>query len=126
MKKTLCIFLATLLLCMGIGMSASAAAETPQQAPPKSAATDALWAVLNNFDFTNLTNAQITILVNTLKALKALGVDYSGFLERISPLLPFSAKAALHDAGLASYPIWERDLMYYLIFKYLLFGWLWM
>jgi len=35
-------------------------------------------------------------------------------------------KAALHDAGLMSYPIWERDFMWHLIVKYLLIGWLWM
>jgi len=81
---------------------------------------------LAGVELESLTEAQLNLLILTLNGLKALGVDYASILTPLRPVLPFAVKAALHDAGLMSYPIWERDFMWYLIVKYLLFGWLWM
>jgi len=85
---------------------------------------------LTNFlasaDLANLTDAQLELLIGILNTLKKAGVNYVPLLEAVDGYLPFAVKAALHDAGLMNYPIWERDFVMYLIFKYLLFGWLWM
>ena len=81
---------------------------------------------LAGVDLENLTEAQLNLLIATLNGLKLLGIDYKPALDALRPILPFAVKAALHDAGLMEYPIWERDFMWYLIVRYLLFGWLWM
>jgi len=81
---------------------------------------------LGSYDLENLTEAQLNTLIGILNTLKKVGINYVPLLEAVDGYLPFTVKAALHDAGLMSYPIWERDFMMYLVFKYLLFGWLWM
>ena len=85
---------------------------------------------LTNFlasaDLENLTDAQLELLIGILNTLKKAGVNYVPLLEAVDGYLPFTVKAALHDAGLMNYPIWERNFMMYLVFKYLLFGWIWM
>jgi len=123
MKKLLSILLAALLLCgvMGAGLSAVAA-----PAPDLSLLTKPLSDFLGSYDLENLTEAQLNILIKILDTLKKAGINYAPLLEAVDEYLPFTVKAALHDAGLMSYPIWERDFMMYLVFKYLLFGWLWM
>jgi len=120
MKKLLSILLAALLLCgvVGLGLTA-AAAPAPDLLKPLS-------NFLGSYDLENLTDAQLNILIKILDTLKKAGVNYRPLLDAVSGYLPFRVKAALHDAGLMSYPIWERDFMWYLVFKYLLFGWIWM
>ena len=124
MKKLVSILLTALLLCgaLGAGLSAAAAPAPVAVSPLLKPLVD----FLAQYDLQKLTDAQINILIGILNTLKRLGVDYTGVLEAVDDLLPMSVKAALHDAGLMSYPIWERNFLAYLIFKYLLFGWLWM
>jgi len=124
MKKLLSILLTAMLLCgiLGVGMSVSAAPAQPQAVNPLAPLIE--FIAQNNLS--SLTDAQVNILIGILRLLKALNVDYSSLLESVDSLLPFSVKAALHDAGLMSYPIWERDMLMYFVFRYLLFGWLWM
>ena len=81
---------------------------------------------LAGYDLANLTESQLNTLITILTALKKAGVNYKPLLEAADGILPFAVKAALHDAGLMSYPIWERDYLMYLVFRYLLFGWIWM
>jgi len=81
---------------------------------------------LDSVDLGSLTQAQLDTLILILNGLKKAGVNYKPLLEMVDGALPFTVKAALHDAGLMSYPIWERDFTMYLVFKYLLFGWIWM
>ena len=81
---------------------------------------------LAGYDLENLTEGQLSTLIGILTALKKAGINYKPLLDAVSGYLPMVVKAALHDAGLMSYPIWERDFLMYLIFKYLLFGWIWM
>ncbi|MDR2687190.1 MAG: hypothetical protein LBB75_05510 [Oscillospiraceae bacterium] len=121
MKKLLSIFLSALLLCgvMGAGLTAAAA-------PDLSLLQKPLTEFLGQYDLENLTEAQVGIFIKILETLKKAGVDYVPLLEAADGYLPFTVKAALHDAGLMSYPIWERDAMMYLVFRYLLFGWVWM
>jgi len=88
--------------------------------------TKPLTDFLGSYDLENLTEAQLDILIKILEALKKAGINYAPLLEAVDGYLPFTVKAALHDAGLMSYPIWERDFMMYLVFRYLLFGWIWM
>jgi len=130
MKKTLCIILTALLLCggMGAGLGAAAAPQAGAQAAPAAVSPllGPLMEFIAQYDLANLTEAQIQILIGILKTLQALGIDYKPVLEAVDSLLPFAVKAALHDAGLMDYPLWERDFLMYLIFKYLLFGWYWM
>ena len=124
MKKTLCILLTALLLCGAFGAGLNAAA-----APAPAAVSPLLGPLvefLAQYDLKSLTDAQVNLLIGILKTLKTLGIDYTGVLEAVDGLLPMTVKAALHDAGLMSYPIWERDFIAYLIFRYLLFGWIWM
>ena len=124
MKKLLSILLVALLLCgvMGVGLSVSAAPAAPQAINPLLPLIE--FIAQNNLQ--DLNEAQTKLLIEILKLLKTLNIDYSGLLASVDSLLPMSVKAALHEAGLANYPIWERDMMWYLIFRYLLFGWYWM
>jgi len=101
-------------------------ASEPGKAADTSSALKTLSDFLGKYDLENLTEAQLSILIGILNTLKKAGVNYVPLLEAVDGYLPFTVKAALHDAGLMSYPIWERDYMMYLVFKYLLFGWLWM
>ena len=130
MKKTLCILLTALLLCGAFGAGLNAAAAPPKAQALAPAAVSPLLGPLVEFlaqyDLKSLTDAQVNILIGILKTLKTLGIDYTGILEAVDDLLPMAVKAALHDAGLMNYPIWERDFIAYLIFRYLLFGWYWM
>jgi len=123
MKKLLSILLACLLLCgvMGVGLSAAAA-----PAPATAALLKPLSDFLGQYDLENLTDAQLGILIKILETLKKANINYKPLLDAVDDYLPFAVKAALHDAGLMSYPIWERDFMMYLVFRYLLFGWVWM
>jgi len=123
MKKLLSILLAALLLCGVMGVASNAAAAS---VPNLSLLTKPLTDFLGQYDLANLTEAQVNILIGILNTLKKAGVNYKPLIEAIDGYLPFAVKAALHDAGLMSYPIWERDFMMYLVFKYLLFGWIWM
>ena len=93
---------------------------------PESSALKPLKDFIAGYDLEHLTQAQLDILIKILETLKKLGIDYKPLLEAVDGYLPFAVKAALHDAGLMSYPIWERDFTMYLVFKYLLFGWIWM
>ena len=91
-----------------------------------SSALKTLTDFIGKYDLSDLSDAQITVLIGILTTLKSLGIDYKPVLASIDQYLPFSTKAALHDAGLMNYPIWERSAMWYFVFRYLLFGWLWM
>jgi len=121
MKKILSILLAALLLggVMSVGLSAAAA-------PATQAVDDQLVKFLGSADLKNLTKDQMNLLVEILGYLKLLGFDYTKLLDAVKDQLPIAAKAALHKAGLMSYPVWERNVFVNLIFKYLLFGWIWM
>ena len=123
MKKLLSILLAALLLggVMTVGLSAAAA-----PALPTSFASNPLTDFINKYDLKNLTSQQLDLLINILNGLKLIGFDYTKVLDAVDDNLPISAKAALHKAGLKSYPIWERNLFANIIFKYLFFGWIWM
>jgi len=120
MKRILSILLAALLLggVMSAGFTAAAA-------PALSAASD-LKALLDNGG-ANITDAQLQTLIKILDALKRTNLfNYQGILKDYGKNLPIAAKATLHKLGLMNYPIWERDIFFNLIFKYLLFGWIWM
>jgi len=123
MKKLLSILLAAMLLCGIAGMGVSAAPAQPQATNPLLAP---LIEFIAKYDLGSLSDLQVTALIGILRTLKALNIDYTGLLATVDHLLPFSVKAALHDAGLMDYPIWERDMLMYFVFRYLLFGWLWM
>jgi len=122
MKKILSILLAVLLFggVMTVGFTASAAPAAPQ------AITDNLVNFLAGKNLANLTTQELNLLKAILEGLKLLGVDYTAILRRYDSQLPVSVKSALHRAGLMNYPIWERNVFFNIIFKYLLFGWLWM
>ena len=72
------------------------------------------------------TQSQIDSLIWILRQMDNLGIDYSGLLEWADPFLPMSVRNALHNAGLASYPIWERNVFFNILFYWVLFGWIWM
>ena len=128
MKKIISVLLAALLLCGGISVAASAApaAALEPQAITLPGGTAGIPNFLWNLNFANLNDVQLLLLINTLKGLKAAGVDYSGFLESVRSVLPIGVKAELHKQGLASYPVWERNSFANFIFKWLLFGFVWM
>jgi hypothetical protein len=119
MKKILSILLAAILLgsVMTVGFTATAA-------------TVSVTGNLENFlagkTLENLTAQELNLLKALLEGLKLLGIDYTAVLKKYDSQLPVAVKAALHDAGLMSYPIWERSVFFNFIFKYLLLGWLWM
>ncbi len=126
-KKILSIFLAALLLCGAVSVGVSAAASTAKSyASQEGILETALRSFIKNVDWGKITETQTTWLIKTLTTMKTLGINYDSILETVSPYLPMSVKAALHDAGLAEYPIWERDMLMYFVFRYLLFGWVWM
>ena len=122
MKKLLSILLAALLLggVMTVGLSAVAAPAVPQ------AATDSLVNFLAGKNLKNLSAQEINLLKALLEGLKFLGVDYTAVLKQYNKQLPVAVKSALHSAGLMKYPIWERNLFFNFIFKYLLLGFIWM
>lgn len=125
MKKIISVLLITLLLCGGVSVAASAA---PALSLPKASALaiPKLEDLLKPFDLSNLSETQLKLLIGTLAALKKLGVDLAKYLEPVTKNLPIPVKAALHEAGLVEFPIWERSYVFNFIFKWLLFGWLWM
>ena len=125
MKKLVSVLLVALLLCAGLGLVGASAAE-PAPAIVNSTWQNMATAALNSLLGSSLGDAAIGAFITTLQTLQNLGFDVSGFLEAVDDVLPMSVKAALHDAGIKSYPIWERDMLFYLIFRYLLFGWYWM
>ena len=71
-------------------------------------------------------NMRFNLEETALEGLKLIGFDYTAILKSVDGSLPIAVKAALHKAGLMNYPIWERSLFWNLVFKYLLFGWVWM
>lgn len=116
MKKILCVFLSALLLCGTVSVAASALM-------PAMPTIDDLFA---KFDLENLTDEQIALLIEGLNFLKNLHLDVASYLEAHADQLPMALKAALHQAGLASFPLWERSAFWNFVFKWLLFGWIWM
>jgi len=116
MKKILSILLAVLLLgsVMTVGFTASAAP------------ADNLVNFLAGKNLNNLSTQEINLLKGILEGLKFVGVDYASVLRRYDSQLPISVKSALHNAGLMNYPIWERNVFFNFIFKYLLLGFIWM
>jgi len=127
MKKFLSILLIALLLCGVVGVAAGAAAP----ALPKAAAIalpgiPSLDSILKNFNLASMTDAQLSSFIKILSGLKSLGVDLSSYLAPIAKGLPIPVKAALQQAGLMQFPIWERSYFFNFIFKWLLFGWIWM
>lgn len=124
-RKILSILLSVLLLGSVMGLGVQAAAPV-QKASALEVIETALVSFLKKQDLANLDGTQIKWLINTLTALQKGKIDYTKLLDAVSENLSFAVKAALHEAGLASYPIWERDVFYHYFFKYILFGWLWM
>ncbi|MCL2299213.1 MAG: hypothetical protein FWC27_03590 [Firmicutes bacterium] len=120
MKKLLSILLAVLLLgsVATVGLTAAAA-------PSANTLVDLAAFFLKN-DAAKLTDAQLKTLIELLDVLKRAGFNYEKILDTYSGKLPIAAKAALHKAGVMSYPIWERDVFFNFIFKYFLLGFLWM
>ena len=136
MKKVISILLAAVLLCGGFAVVGASAAPAPVQFEPSAIqphnpiqdalmrqAMNALTTLLANTTFGEI---PINAFVETLLTLQRLGLDVGAFIESVEDLLPMAVKAALHDAGLASFPIWERDPLAHFIFYWILFGWLWM
>jgi len=126
MKKFLSVLLIAVLLC-GVGLVGANANAAPALVETQSSALQNIaMAALNTLLNSSMGDIAIQAFVNSMGGLQNLGFNVAGFLEAVDDLLPMAVKAALHDAGVASYPIWERDMLFYLIFRYLLFGWLWM
>jgi len=131
MKKIISILLVVMLLCGSLGVAGASAATPPVQAQAVTTQSRNAMQNLANAALTTLLNSSmgdlaITAFVNAMKSLQNRGFDVESFLDSVDHRLPMPVKAALHDAGVKSYPIWERDMMFYLIFRYLLFGWFWM
>ncbi|MDR0532266.1 MAG: hypothetical protein LBG83_09435 [Oscillospiraceae bacterium] len=79
---------------------------------------------LKGFDLSSLTDEQLETVVGLLTKLQGFGVNVETYLKGMN--LPIPVKAALHKANLVKYPIWERSSFWNFIFKWLLFGWIWM
>ena len=126
MKKLLSILLAVLLIGGTMGVAASAAAPALPKAASLSPLLKPLTDFIAKYDLENLTQVQLDLMIKILQGLKKLNIDYAPLLESLDEYLPFAVKAALHDAGLMEYPVWERDMILHFVFRYLLFGWLWM
>jgi len=122
MKKLLSILLAVLMLGGVMTVAASAA---PGKATSLASASE-LKSLLKSLDLKSLSQQELKRITGYLEILKAIGIDYSAILESVRDELPISVKAALHKAGLAKYPIWERSAFFNFFFKVFLFGWIWM
>lgn len=127
MKKLMSILLATLLLG-SIAVVGTSAAAAPQAGITQSASPleTMLISYLKGLDWEKITDTQVTWIVNTIKRMKDNNVEYAYILDAVANQLPYAVKSALHDAGLAKFPIWERSAFFNFIFKWLLFGWIWM
>ena len=137
MKKMVSALLVALLLC-GLGLvGASATLYLPQAMPLNSVILPSMeWeiadhvaqleALLLEFKDGQVTGTRLLRVAQQLIIMDMHGIDYSGTFEWARSFLPMNVKAALHDAGLASFPIWERDPLMHFIFYWILFGWLWM
>lgn len=122
MKKLLSILLACLVLCGTMGAAMTASAAQTQSI----LSGDALSLFLKGIDIAKLNAKQIEALVAAANLAKGFGIDIAAILAPFEDKLPFAAKAALHEAGLKQYPVWERSAFMNFVFKYLLFGWIWM
>jgi len=121
MKRILCILLAAMTLMGVAGVAASAA--PVQGANAMDILFQNLLNALLNIDLENLTKQQLDGLVSLFNNYKNIP-GFSSFVRRLD--LPISVKAALHRAGIVKFPIYERSLLWNFIFKYFLFGWIWM
>ena len=74
----------------------------------------------------NYTDAQLNMLVRTLRGLQAVGIDTDPIIEWAAPSLPIEVRARLHAEGLYNFPLWQRNVFLYYFLRWFLFGWIWM
>jgi len=130
MKRCLCALLAALTLLGAFGVAASAA-----PAAAKSS-TSALDKMINDsvrnvtaeieklLKMENVTEKDLKPLIDMLSIGSMFGIDFGKYLKNFD--IPIPVKAMLHKAGVMKFPIYERSYVWNFIFKYLLFGWIWM
>ena len=78
--------------------------------------------------FNPFNDDQVDLFVRTLREMERLGLDIDPIVEwAVENLpLPIQVRARLHREGLYSFPIWERNMFFNVIFYVFLFGWIWM
>jgi len=129
MKRTLCMLLIAMTLFGAFSVAASAA-------PAAASAPSALDKLINNsirnvqkeveklLKMDDVTEKDLKPLIDMLSIGSMFGVDFSKYLKNFD--IPIPVKKMLNDAGVMKFPIYERSYFWNFIFKYLLFGWIWM
>ena len=136
MKKLLSILLAALMLCSGLAITTgvTATAAPAQKTEASASSFDNLFnTVLNLFkgiNISEMTEKQQESVINLLNWIPDLkGNPLIGdILKSIDKQynLPITFKNLLHKNGIYSFPFYERSVFWNFIFKWLLFGWIWM
>ncbi|MCL2446231.1 MAG: hypothetical protein FWD06_05645 [Oscillospiraceae bacterium] len=134
MKKLLSILLVMTLL-FGFGAVAASANSitlpTPPALPSLNPAAMIAWNGMismmrvtgQNFGFADFPG---DVFMTSVRTLHNMGVDVEPLVEWGSDLIPMNVRRQLHNEGIVSFPVWERSIVCHLVFRYLLFGFIWM
>jgi len=134
MKKLLSILLVMTLL-FGFGAVAASAntinLPPPPALPPMGPAAMIAWNGLlsmmrvtgQTFGFADFPG---DMFMASIRTLHNMGVDVEPLVDWASDLIPMDVRRQLHNEGIVSFPVWERSIICHLVFRYLLFGFIWM
>jgi len=134
MKKLLSILLIMALLC-GFGAVAASANTVnlppPPPLPSLNPAAIVAWNALismvrvagQTFGFDDFPTE---MFMTTIRVLENLGIDVAPLIEWAGDLIPMNIRQELHNEGIVTFHVWERSWVCHFVFRYLLFGWIWM
>lgn len=122
-KRTLCVLL--------LAMTLFGAFSVAVQAAPASVLDSLVATYSRSFQkelekilrLETVTEKDLKPIAALLGIVQGLGIDVDKFLRNMD--IPIAAKKVLHAAGI-KFPLYERSYFWHFIFKYLLFGWIWM
>jgi len=126
MKKWLCVLLAAMMLfgAFSVAASASPAANLVNNPVTQRLLRDFQRELEKLITLENITERDLKPLLDLASIGSMFGLDLSPLLRNID--IPIPVKNMLHSAGIMRFPIYERSYIWNFIFKYILFGWIWM